>query len=67
MPPFAANLSMLYREHGFLDRFAAAARDGLRAVEYSFPYAHPRTEPAARLARAPDARSTCTGRCRSIP
>jgi hydroxypyruvate isomerase len=43
MPRFAANLSMLYPEHGFLDRFAAAARDGFEAVEYLFPYAH---EPA---------------------
>ena len=43
MPRFAANLSMLYPEHGFLDRFAAAAADGFEAVEYLFPYAH---EPA---------------------
>ncbi|MDC8785174.1 2-oxo-tetronate isomerase [Roseateles koreensis] len=39
MPRFAANLSMLYNEHDFLDRFAAAARDGFKAVEYLFPYA----------------------------
>jgi 2-dehydrotetronate isomerase len=39
MPQFAANLSMLYPEHGFLDRFAAAARDGFKAVECLFPYA----------------------------
>lgn len=38
MPRFAANLSMMYNEHAFLDRFAAAARDGFRAVEYLFPY-----------------------------
>jgi hydroxypyruvate isomerase len=38
MPKFAANLSMLYNEHEFLDRFAAAARDGFEAVEYLFPY-----------------------------
>lgn len=38
MPRFAANLSMLYPEHGFLDRFAAAAADGFEAVEYLFPY-----------------------------
>ena len=44
MPRFAANLSMLYPEHDFLDRFAAAAQDGFEAVEYLFPYAH---EPAA--------------------
>ena len=39
MPKFAANLSMLYTEHDFLDRFAAAAKDGFRGVEYLFPYA----------------------------
>ena len=39
MPRFAANLSMLYNEHNFLDRFAAAAQDGFQAVEYLFPYA----------------------------
>ena len=39
MPRFAANLSMLYNEHAFLDRFAAAAADGFIAVEYLFPYA----------------------------
>ncbi|KDB06259.1 Hydroxypyruvate isomerase [Burkholderia sp. lig30] len=38
MPRFAANLTMMYNEHAFLERFAAAARDGFRAVEYLFPY-----------------------------
>ncbi len=38
MPRFAANLSMLYPEHAFLDRFAAAAADGFEAVEHLFPY-----------------------------
>jgi len=37
----AANLSMLFTEHAFLDRFAAAADAGFRGVEYLFPYAHP--------------------------
>ncbi len=50
MPRFAANLSMLYNEHAFLDRFAAAAADGFEAVEYLFPYAHPARELAQRLA-----------------
>jgi hypothetical protein len=49
MPRFAANLSMLYNEHAFLDRFAAAAADGFDAVEYLFPYEHPAAELAARL------------------
>lgn len=38
MPRFAANLSMLYPKHDFLDRFAAASADGFEAVEYLFPY-----------------------------
>ena len=49
MPRFAANLSMLYPEHAFLDRFTAAAADGFDAVEYLFPYAFAAAELAARL------------------
>ena len=49
MPRFAANLSMLYPEHAFLDRFEAAARDGFRAVEFLFPYAYDVKELSARL------------------
>ncbi len=49
MPRFAANLSMLYNEHDFLDRFAAAAADGFTAVEFLFPYAYPVQDLAARL------------------
>ena len=49
MPKFAANLSMLFIEHDFLDRFEAAARAGFRAVEFLFPYAYPATELKARL------------------
>ena len=49
MPRFAANLSMLYPEHAFLDRFAAAAQDGFAGVECLFPYAHASAELAARL------------------
>ena len=49
MPRFAANLSMLYNDVNFLDRFAAAASDGFKAVEYLFPYAYPAQELAARL------------------
>src|SRR5574343_1310892 len=40
MPRFAANLSFLYAEWSFLDRFAAAAADGFEAVEFLFPYEH---------------------------
>jgi hydroxypyruvate isomerase len=49
MPQFAANLSMLYPEFEFLDRFEAAAKDGFKAVEYLFPYAFEPREIAARL------------------
>ncbi len=38
LPDFAANLSMMYTEHEFLDRFAAASKDGFKAVEFLFPY-----------------------------
>jgi hydroxypyruvate isomerase len=51
MPKFAANLTMLYNEVDFLDRFAAAAKTGFRGVEYLFPYAYPKEELAERLQR----------------
>ena len=49
MPRFAANLTMMYAEHPFLERFAAAARDGFRGVEYLFPYEHPAIDLKGRL------------------
>jgi hydroxypyruvate isomerase len=49
MPRFAANISMMYTELGFLDRFAAAAKDGFKAVEFLFPYDYPAADLAARL------------------
>ncbi|MDB5911876.1 MAG: Hydroxypyruvate isomerase [Ramlibacter sp.] len=49
MPRFAANLSMLYPEHPFLDRFEAAARDGFDGVEFLFPYEYEPAELVARL------------------
>lgn len=51
MPPFCANLTMLYGEVDFLDRFEAAKRDGFAGVEYLFPYAYPKEELAQRLQR----------------
>ena len=51
MPRFAANLSLLYPELPFLDRFEAAANDGFSAVEYLFPYAWAPEELTARLRR----------------
>ena len=49
MPKFSANLSMLFGEHDFLDRFDAAARAGFAAVEYIAPYDHAPDVVAARL------------------
>ncbi len=49
MPALAANLSLLYPDVPFLDRFAAAARSGFRAVEFQFPYAFDAQDMAARL------------------
>lgn len=49
MPKFAANLTMLFNEVPFLDRFEAAARAGFSGVEYLFPYDFPAADLAARL------------------
>lgn len=49
MPKLAANLSWMYTEHDFLDRFEAAARDGFRGVEFLYPYDIPAAEIRARL------------------
>ncbi|WP_399685869.1 hydroxypyruvate isomerase [Xenophilus sp.] len=49
MPKFAANLTMLFTELPFMQRFEAAARAGFEAVEYLFPYPFDRNELAAAL------------------
>jgi hydroxypyruvate isomerase len=49
MPKFAANLTMLFNEHPFLDRFEAAAKAGFKAVEFLFPYAYGVAELQKRL------------------
>lgn len=49
MPAFAANLSMMFNEVAFLDRFEAAAEAGFAAVEYLFPYDFAPDEIARRL------------------
>ncbi|MBI3284212.1 MAG: hydroxypyruvate isomerase family protein [Burkholderiales bacterium] len=49
MPRFAANLSMMYPEHAFTERFSAAARDGFRGVEFLFPYDYQPEELRQRL------------------
>jgi hydroxypyruvate isomerase len=51
VPKFAANLSMMFTEHEFLDRFDAAAEAGFAAVEFLFPYDHPPEAIAERLNR----------------
>lgn len=49
MPKFAANLTMLFNEVPFLDRFKAAADAGFSAVEFLFPYPYAKDELAERL------------------
>jgi hydroxypyruvate isomerase len=51
MPRFAANLSMMFNEWPFLDRFDAAADAGFTAVEYLFPYEHAPEAVGERLSR----------------
>ncbi|NEH52284.1 TIM barrel protein [Rhizobium leguminosarum] len=51
MPVFAANLTMMFNEWAFLDRFDAAADAGFAAVEYLFPYEAAPEAIAERLAR----------------
>lgn len=49
MPRFAANLSFLFTELPFLDRFEAAAEAGFKAIEFLFPYEHGPDEIRPRL------------------
>lgn len=51
MPKLAANLTMLFTELPFLDRFEQAARSGFAAVELQFPYEFPADEIASRLSQ----------------
>ena len=51
MTKLAANLTMLYNEVDFLDRFEAASKSGFKGVEYLFPYAYPKEQLAERLER----------------
>lgn len=52
MPRFNANLSMMFNEVPFLDRFAAAAKAGFSAVEFLFPYDFPKEQVKEALDRA---------------
>jgi hydroxypyruvate isomerase len=49
MPKFAANLTMLFNEVPFLDRFEHAAKAGFKAVEFLFPYAYAAVDIRQRL------------------
>jgi hydroxypyruvate isomerase len=51
MPRFCANLTLLWNELDFMDRFRAAARAGFKGVEYLFPYEYDAHELAEKLAR----------------
>jgi hydroxypyruvate isomerase len=51
MPRLAANLTMLFTEESFLQRFAAAAQAGFRGVEFLFPYAFEAQQIAEQLQR----------------
>ncbi|MBZ5136647.1 hypothetical protein HU085_13465, partial [Salmonella enterica subsp. enterica serovar Typhimurium] len=51
MPRFAANLSMMFTEAPFIERFAAAAEAGFQAVEFLFPYDFAASEIKAQLSR----------------
>jgi hydroxypyruvate isomerase len=52
MPRFAANLTMLFTEHPFLERFVAASESGFTHVEFLFPYEHGATDVRAALDEA---------------
>lgn len=52
MPKFCANLSCLFTEVEFLDRFEAASRAGFQAVEFHFPYGYDKDQLAECVARA---------------
>jgi 2-dehydrotetronate isomerase len=61
MPHFAANLSFMFNEVPFLERFEAAAKAGFTAVEFLFPYEWP----VAEVLNAPKGRtSVATGETR---
>ena len=51
MPKLCANLTLLFNEYPFLERFAAAAKAGFKGVEYLFPYDHPKEQLAEQLAK----------------
>ncbi len=52
MPNFAANLTLMFNETPFRERFARAAKAGFRAVEFQFPYEHKPADVAAWLTQS---------------
>src|SRR5882672_12807952 len=52
MPNFCANLTLMFNEVEFLDRFDAAAKAGFKGVEYLFPYVAPAAQVAEKLNQA---------------
>jgi hydroxypyruvate isomerase len=51
MPKFAANLTLMFNEVDFLERFGAAAQAGFKGVEYLFPYPYEKTQLADQLGK----------------
>src|SRR5687767_11559375 len=51
MPKLCANLTFLFHEHAFIDRFAAAANAGFKAVEYMSPYEYEKDALAEQLGK----------------
>ncbi len=49
MPEFSANLTMMFNEVNFWDRFERASKAGFKAIEYMFPYAWPKEQLAGAL------------------
>ena len=62
MPVFAANLTMMFNEWPFLDRFDAAADAGFTAVEFLFPY-----EPRRKRSPSGSRATACPRRCSICP
>ena len=54
MPQFAANLTMLFNEAPFMERFEKAAKSGFHAVEFLFPYAFAAEEIKQKLKKIPN-------------
>ena len=63
MPRFAANISMMFNEVSFLERFARARASGFDGVEFLFPYEHPAADiaDALKAATAPPAEADAAG------